>query len=119
MTEKYMMLIVEDPRHFDGWTPAEWEPLTARHIAFAEAVKAAGGRVLLTEPLDEHRVTMTPAEDGRLFSDGPFGETREIVLGYYLLEVRDEAQARELAAMVPTAGWVELRRVVKQEEFSD
>jgi hypothetical protein len=30
------------------------------------------------------------------------------VTGYYKIGVRDAAQARELAALVPTGGWVEL-----------
>jgi hypothetical protein len=30
------------------------------------------------------------------------------VTGYYKIGVRDAAQARELAALVPTGGWVDL-----------
>ena len=119
MTEKYFLFIVEDPRHFDDWTPADWAPLNARHAAFAEAVKAAGAEVLFSDPLDEATIRVTPGEDGPLYSDGPFGETREIVLGYYKLAVRDEAQALELAALCPTAGWVDVRRVLDPSEYSE
>ena len=55
-------------------------------------------------------VKITPGRDGApaVFTDGPFTEIKEVVTGYYKLGVRDAAQARELAALVPTGGWVEL-----------
>ncbi|HEY2557773.1 MAG TPA: hypothetical protein VGI08_11755 [Diaminobutyricibacter sp.] len=53
---------------------------------------------------------ITPGRDGSpaVFTDGPFTEIKEYVTGYYKIGVRDAAQARELAALVPTGGWVEL-----------
>ena len=67
--------------------------------------------MLASEPLDAAAVRFRP-DDGRepLMTDGPYAETKEIVLGFYLLEVADDAQARELAALCPTIGYVELRR---------
>jgi len=53
--------------------------------------------------------------------DGPFPETKDLVAGWYLIDVDDEARAYEVAAHVssaPGAGgkpiheWIEVRRVM-------
>ena len=111
MTEKYLLMIVEDPAIFVDWTKERWAQHDERHRQFTDAVNAAGAKVLASEPLDAVAVRFRP-NDGRepLMTDGPYAETKEIVLGFYLLEVADDAQARELAALCPTMGYVELRR---------
>ena len=101
-----MLFIVENPRHFDDFTPERWEELDERHRVFARTVAETGGVVLASNPLDDSVERFPP-----LTTDGPFAESAEIVLGYYTLRVRDAAHARELAALCPTAGWVELRTV--------
>jgi hypothetical protein len=111
MTEKYLLLINEDPTIFDGWSKERWAQHDERHREFNDAVKAAGAKVLASEPLDVAPVRFRPDANGEvLVTDGPFTESKEIVLGFYLLEVADDAQARELAALCPTVGYLELRR---------
>jgi hypothetical protein len=112
MTEKYLLLIVEDPAIFDDWSKERWAQHDARHREFNDAVTAAGAKVLASEPLDAAAVRLRPETYGGapLVTDGPFPESKEIVLGFYLLEVADDAQARELAALCPTVGYLELRR---------
>ena len=111
MSEKWMLLIVEDPTIFDDWPKERWAEHDGRHREFTDAVTAAGATVLASEPLDAAGVRFRPDAAGGapLVTDGPFAETKEIVLGFYLLEVADAAQARELAALCPTVGYVELR----------
>ena len=86
----------------------------ARHRAFAEEVAAAGAKVLASEPLSDQATRFRPDYDAPdvppIVTDGPFTESKEIVLGFYLLEVWDEDQARRLAARCPTVGYIELRR---------
>jgi len=53
-----------------------------------------------------------------VFTDGPFGEVKEVVTGYYKIGVKDAAQARELAAMVPTSGHIELYPVMDTGSMS-
>jgi hypothetical protein len=50
----------------------------------------------------------------RLVTDGPFAETKEHLLGYYLLDVPDLDQAISWAARMPNAHWgsVEIRPVL-------
>lgn len=112
MAEEYIVFIVESE-----WDPAqvteqEWTDTMRQHRAFAEAVAAAGAQLLGGDALqpESAAVRITPARDGKpaVFTDGPFGEVKEVVTGYYKLGVKDAAQARELAALVPTSGHIEL-----------
>lgn len=59
---------------------------------------------------------MTPGSGDRLeadavYSDGPYPDTSEVVSGFYLVETDDEALARRIAALVPTGGHIEWRKV--------
>ena len=49
--------------------------------------------------------------DQPVVTDGPFIETKEALGGFYLIDVRDHAQALELAAICPV-GRVEVRPVL-------
>ena len=42
MTEKYLLLIVEDPAIFDDWSKERWAQHDERHREFTDAVNAAG-----------------------------------------------------------------------------
>jgi len=111
MAEEYIVLIVEEP-----WDPAavseeRWRSAMQEHEAFADAVQKAGASILGGDALQppSTAVRITRNGDGRpVFTDGPFADTKEVVTGYYKLGVRDVAQARELAALCPTGGSVEL-----------
>jgi len=48
-----------------------------------------------------------------LIADGPFAETREQIVGFFVLDCKDLDEAIELAATVPTAwyGTIEVRPV--------
>ena len=53
--------------------------------------------------------------DGKpLHTDGPFAETKEQLGGYYLVEARDLAEAKKVAAKIPAAryGSVEVRPIM-------
>jgi hypothetical protein len=112
MSQTYMVLIVEpewDPADND---PAEFQAMGAQHRAFAEAVQAAGARILDGDALapSKEAVRIQPARNGSpaVFTDGPFPELKELVTGYYKLEAESADQARQLAALCPTGGHIEL-----------
>jgi hypothetical protein len=52
-------------------------------------------------------------EGKRVVTDGPFAETKEQLIGYFLIEARDLEEAIDLAARFPGAQWggVEVRPV--------
>jgi len=56
----------------------------------------------------------------RVVVDGPFSESKELIGGYWMIEVRSKAEAVEWASRVPLADdeMVELRQVYEMSEFS-
>jgi hypothetical protein len=91
--------------------------------------KAMGEAVQLTHELDARgqylrAAPLTPAatatcvrvRDGkRLVTDGPFAETREVLGGFYLIDVNDRDEAIAVARRHPGArfGTVEIRPVLE------
>jgi hypothetical protein len=58
--------------------------------------------------------TTVRVRDGRtLVTDGPYAETKEALVGYYLLDVKDLDEALDLAAKIPGAhyGAIEVRPI--------
>jgi hypothetical protein len=112
MSQTYMVLIIEPEWDPAEHTPEEFAAMGTQHRAFAEAVQAAGAKILDGDALapSASAVRITPARNGTpaVFTDGPFPELKELVTGYYKLEVTDAQQARQLAALCPTGGRIEL-----------
>ena len=110
---EYLLLITERADHFTDFTKEQWDALDERHRVFAQQIVDAGGEILFSDPLaaPKPRSRFTPTADGVLITDGPFAETKEVVLGYYKIRVESEQIARELAAQCPTSGYVDLRLV--------
>ncbi len=117
MAEEYIVLIVEEAWDPSQVTEAQWTAAMQSHGAFAAAVEKAGAQILGGDALQppSTAVRITPARNGKaaVFTDGPFGETKEVVTGFYKLGVKNAAQARELAALVPSGGWIELYPVME------
>jgi hypothetical protein len=116
MAEEYIVLIVEHEWDPAQLTEQQWNSAMQAHGEFAKAVADAGAQILGGDALQppSTAVRITPANDGAaaVFTDGPFADTKEIVTGYYKLGVSDAAQARDLAALCPTNGWIELYPVM-------
>lgn len=119
MSNKYLVLIrggdwIPENVNADGGAS-----MSKAHKDFADAVIAAGAQVVGGDALQPSSAgaTITPAANGRpaVFTDGPFTESKEIISGFYLLEVESPQKARELAALCPTGGTIEFRPVF---EFS-
>lgn len=93
---------------------AERIAVTAEYMAISQLPGVTGGAQL--QPADTG--TTVRVEGGRtLTTDGPFAETKEALIGYYLFEADDLDAAIELAARIPAArqgGAVEVRPVVER-----
>ncbi len=104
---QYLALIYEDEASWQAGGPAA-EAGMAAHRAFGEKYKNVlrGGAAL--QPTG----TATCIRGG-VVSDGPFLETKEVLGGYYLIEVNDLDEALAVAKDVPAPfGGVELRPVM-------
>jgi hypothetical protein len=67
--------------------------------AYDDALEAAGA-LIGGEPLEPSSTARTVAVDG-VVTDGPFAETAEVLGGYYLIDVEDEAAAIRWAHRLP------------------
>jgi hypothetical protein len=56
-----------------------------------------------------------------IVTDGPFAETREQLGGYYLVDVKNQQEAVEIAARIPGArfGTIEVRQVIELTSLPD
>jgi hypothetical protein len=108
------MLLLHVPTEVRA-NPERRAPMEAWH-AYTRALQSAGvylaGDAL--EALDTAR-TVRVRDGDTLVTDGPFAETREMLGGYYLIDVADLDAALAWAAKVPSApyGSVEVRPVME------
>ena len=114
MADRYLFLIMEGV--WDNPTPEGFAEEMAKHEAFMASVVAAGGKVISGEALQglETGYTVTPARDGQpaQYAPGPVdAPTEDFLSGYYLIEVDSPEVARDLAALCPTSGTIEVRPV--------
>ncbi|GII76264.1 transcription initiation protein [Sphaerisporangium rufum] len=83
-----------------------------------EAVKA--GVLLAAEGLDDpaQGVVVDFSGEVPVVTDGPYGETKELFGGFFLLDVASKAEAVEWARRVPVARGtkIEIRRVPGSDE---
>ena len=97
----------DDPKD----APAYWGPWFAYSQALNEAGISVGGAGL--QPA--RTATSVRVRDGkRLVQDGPFADTKELLGGFFLIEVPTLDKALEWAARCPAAstGAVEVRPVM-------
>lgn len=115
MSDQYLVLIMDN--EWDSATVTESQQAEAQkaHGAFAAAVAAAGAKILGGEALQGKNVgfSVVPEKDGKpaVYTNGPLTETTEVLSGYYVLETDSVEQARQLAALCPTDGHIEVRPI--------
>jgi hypothetical protein len=117
---KYMFLLYSAP----DAGPADGSPEAAAEMqewfGYTQAMAEAG--VLVSgDPLHgiESATTITTQNGGTVTTDGPFAETKEVLGGYYLVDVPDLDAALAWGAKAPIAryGSVEVRPVVDMESL--
>jgi hypothetical protein len=112
---KYMLLIYTDPNSAPAPGSAENQAEHARWIDFSRELFESG-KGLAGDPLQgiETATTVRVRGGDRLTTDGPFAETKEILGGYYLIDVDDLDEALEIAGRMPNIdyGTVEVRPIM-------
>jgi hypothetical protein len=117
---RVMVLVKADEQSEAGVMPSK-ELLTAMGNYNEELVKA--GVMLGGEGLrpSSKGVRVRFSGDERSVIDGPFAETKELLAGYWLWEVRDLDEAIEWAKRAPMGGdtELELRPVFEADDFGE
>ena len=112
---RYMLLIYEAPEARPTMTDAEMQEDMGKWFSYTTAL-AESGSLISGDPLRGIDVATTVRVRGgkKLVTDGPFAETKEHLLGYYMIECADIDSALEWAAKIPsvTSGSVEVRPVM-------
>ena len=111
---KFMLLVHHNEAAFEQMNEDERRRLLAESVKLTHELHAKG-QYLSASPLHPTpTATVVRVRDGTpLVTDGPFVETREQLAGYFLIDVKDQADAVATAKKVPGAriGSVEVRPV--------
>ncbi|HLL69277.1 MAG TPA: YciI family protein [Micromonosporaceae bacterium] len=116
---KYM-LIMRGTDESNAVLMAGFEELAAATYHYIEELVKAGVFVA-AEGLDDagQTVVVDFSGDTPVVTDGPYGETRELFGGYFMLDVASKQEAVEWAKRVPsvTGSKIEVRRVARDDEM--
>lgn len=108
----YLLLIVEPRGQRATRSEEEGRALYAAMQAFGEELQSRG-QLLAVESLrsDEHAVRITAHAGAPQLRDGPFAEAREMIGGFFLIDVATRDEAVAIASRCPATGWatVEVR----------
>jgi hypothetical protein len=108
------MLLIYTPAEGD-LSPEEAQAELPRWMEYTEALQAAGAMVAGDALQPVETATTVRVRDGETaVSDGPFAETKEVLGGYYIIDVADLDAALKWAERIPSAprGSVEVRPVM-------
>ena len=113
---KYMLLIYSEPGAEAGMSQADQESMMGEYFAFTQRI-VESGEMISGEPLQgiETATTVTVENGETIVTDGPFAETKEVLGGFYMVDVATLERAHELAAQIPSSryGRVEVRPLME------
>ena len=119
---KFMLLCYDDEQAWANAGEAAMRDAMKEAVALTHEL-AAKGQYRLASPLHPSATaTSVRIRNGRrTITDGPFAETREVLGGFYLIDVDSQEQAIEIAARHPGArfGAVEIRPVLEIPNLPD
>lgn len=116
---QYMLLIYGAGDSWETLSPEQQQQIGAEYFAFTEELRASGKMVAGDALQPTSTATSVRIREGEtMTTDGPFAETKEVLGGYYLIDVDSLDEALEWGAKVPGAkyGTIEVRPVVTDYE---
>lgn len=113
---KFMLLIWSNPENWDALSAGERQELAgaavAEHAALDAALMGSGELVVSAGLADAVTTRMIRVRDTIVTTtDGPYAESKEHLVGFYMVDCDDLDRAAEIAARIPDARWdrVEIR----------
>jgi hypothetical protein len=110
---QYMLLIYSPTE--GGPSPEEAQAELPRWFEYTQQLQESGAMVAGDALESVTTATTVRVRDGeRLTTDGPFAETKEVLGGYYIIDVADLDAALSWAERIPSVGYgsVEVRPVM-------
>jgi hypothetical protein len=100
---KYLFLLHQRLGANDELSPDEMQEIVAKHREWARGLKESGAYMASDLLAKDGRTLKRPRQQLQV-SDGPYVESKEIIVGFYLVEASDYDHAVELAAECPAIG---------------
>ena len=114
---RYLILLPAPEAEWADLPPEEHEKGMRSHEEFHEDLRAGGHTLVTAGPLEgsARATSMRPGSDGAaLVSDGPFSETAEQIVGFYLVDSEDEPDLRAACQRFAARGeHIEFRRMAE------
>src|SRR5438045_8819326 len=102
----YMLLIQGSGHAVETLSPEEQQQIGGEYFTFTEELQASGKLVAGDALQAIDTATSVRVRDGEtLTTDGPFAETKEVLGGYYLIDVDTIDEALEWGAKIPRAAY--------------
>jgi hypothetical protein len=111
---QYMLVLRDDPASLKNLSPEQWQGLLEKYNAWTGRMAQEGRLVAGHKLTDEGGRTLKLEKGKVVVKDGPFGETKEIVGGYFILKANDYDHVVRLCQDHPQFainGVVEIREV--------
>lgn len=100
---RYLCLIYWNEQELANLPAAELDALNAAHLDFNDELRRNGHFVEAEALAPSRESSCLRLKNGKpIITDGPFTEAKEMVAGFYLLEVRDRDEALRIAARFPS-----------------
>jgi hypothetical protein len=115
---KYVCLVYGEERLLQAMSSAEGKRLDRDSLAYDEQLERSGHLIIAQALESTSRTRTIRVREGKTIRmDGPFAETKEQLLGFVMVEARDEDEALNIAAGIPLAklGTIEVRPVMELE----
>jgi hypothetical protein len=112
---KYLFLIYGDEAVYANITEAAMHEVLSEYMAYSADLKQRGVYIAGEALQPVSTAKSVRVRNGKsVHTDGPFAETKEQLGGFYLVDVKDEAEAIALAAKIPDArtGSIEIRPIM-------
>ena len=110
----YLCLVYLEETALNAMPEGEFSAFSDEHVALDEELRKSGHSIAAEALQPVHTATTVRVRDGRLFvTDGTFAETKEQLLGFYLIEAEDRNGAIQVAARIPAVrvGSIEIRPI--------
>jgi hypothetical protein len=113
---QYMLLIYVNPESYAGLSEDEQNAIFGEYLDYTAKMRGAGAFVYGDPLQGVDTATVVRVRDGaRAVTDGPFAESKEVLVGYYQVEAEGLDEALDWAAQIPDArfGAIEVRPVAQ------
>lgn len=114
---RYLILLPAPESEWADLPVDQHEKGHTSHVQFQEDLTTGGHTLVTAGPLEasERATSMRPGTDGEaLVTDGPFSETAEQVVGFYLVDSDDEGDLRAACQRFAARGeHIEFRRMAE------